>query len=157
MELRYTSACCGYEVSGMILLRFLRGEMRLDRSKVMSMYVSLCTSYDFNTLTPVGWKLWRWKDVCFYDWFLEQPINTKFYIELSLQTKHDAFNISQITNDKICNGSGRHPQDTNQKWRKCFSLSSISRAQFTLNSFHKPKQSTNIIFGNTEVITWSSG
>jgi hypothetical protein len=26
----------------------------------MSVHVSTCTSYDFNTLTPVVWKLWRW-------------------------------------------------------------------------------------------------
>jgi len=33
--------------------------MQLDRSKDMSVHVSTCTSYDFNALTPVVWKLWR--------------------------------------------------------------------------------------------------
>jgi len=26
----------------------------------MSLKVSTCTSYDFNELTPVVWKLWCW-------------------------------------------------------------------------------------------------
>jgi hypothetical protein len=43
----------GYEVPGMILLRDLKGAMRLDRSKDMSMRVSTCTNYYFNALTPV--------------------------------------------------------------------------------------------------------
>jgi len=34
--------------------------MRLDCSKDMSIHVSACTSCDFNALTPVIWKLWRW-------------------------------------------------------------------------------------------------
>jgi hypothetical protein len=50
---------CAYDVPGMILLHDLKGTMRLDRSKDMSVHVSTCTSYDFNTLTPVVWKLWR--------------------------------------------------------------------------------------------------
>jgi len=33
--------------------------MRPDRSKDVSVHVSACTSYDFNALTPVVWKLWR--------------------------------------------------------------------------------------------------
>jgi len=44
----------------MILLRDLKGVMRLDRSKDMSMHVSTCTSYDFSALTPVMCELWRW-------------------------------------------------------------------------------------------------
>jgi len=35
---------CGYEVLGMILLRYLNGATRLDRSKDMSLHVSTCTS-----------------------------------------------------------------------------------------------------------------
>jgi len=50
---------CGYEVPIMILLRDLKGTVRLDRSKYISVHVSTCTKYDFNTLTPVVWKLWR--------------------------------------------------------------------------------------------------
>jgi len=42
-----------------ILLRYLKGARKLDRSKVMSVHVSTCTSYDFNALTPVIWKSWR--------------------------------------------------------------------------------------------------
>jgi hypothetical protein len=48
---------CGYEVPGMILLRHLKGAMPLDRSKDMSTHVLTCITYDFNTLTPVLWKL----------------------------------------------------------------------------------------------------
>jgi len=43
----------------MILLLGLKGAMRLDRSKDMSLHVSTCTSYDFNALKPVVWKMWR--------------------------------------------------------------------------------------------------
>jgi len=50
---------CGYEVSGMILLRHLKGAVRLDRSKDKSVHVSTCASRDFNALTPVLWKLWH--------------------------------------------------------------------------------------------------
>jgi len=38
----------GHEVPGMILLHDLKGTMRLSRSKVVSLNVSTCTSYDFN-------------------------------------------------------------------------------------------------------------
>jgi len=34
------------------------------RSKDMSVHVSTCTSYNFDILTPVMWKLWRWVEVC---------------------------------------------------------------------------------------------
>jgi len=44
----------------MISLRDLKGTMRLDLSKDMSVHVSNSTSYDLNALTPVVWKLWRW-------------------------------------------------------------------------------------------------
>jgi hypothetical protein len=50
---------CGYEVPGMVSLRDLKGDTRLDRSKDMSVHVSTCTSYDLNALAPVVWKLWR--------------------------------------------------------------------------------------------------
>jgi len=36
----HTCIFCGYEVTGMILLRDLKGTMRLDRSKDMSVHVS---------------------------------------------------------------------------------------------------------------------
>jgi len=48
----------------MILLRDLKVVMRLDRNKDISVRVSTCTTYDFNPLTPVVCKLWRWYDVC---------------------------------------------------------------------------------------------
>jgi hypothetical protein len=41
-----------------ILLRNVKGAMRLDHSKNMPVHVSTCTSYNFNALTPVVWKLW---------------------------------------------------------------------------------------------------
>jgi hypothetical protein len=51
---------CDYEVPGMILPRNLETAMRLDCSEDMSVHVSTYTAYDFNLLTPVVWKLWRW-------------------------------------------------------------------------------------------------
>jgi len=42
-----------------ILLHDLKGAMRLHRSIDMSVHVSICTTYDFNSLTPVVWKLWH--------------------------------------------------------------------------------------------------
>jgi hypothetical protein len=42
----------------MISLQELKQTMRLDHNKDMSVYVSTCISYDFNTLIPVVWKLW---------------------------------------------------------------------------------------------------
>jgi len=62
--------------------------------------------------------------------------------------KHDAFNMILKANDKVCNGNSWHSHDPrkltcqNHKWRQCSSLSSISRVLFTLDSFHKAKQST---------------
>jgi hypothetical protein len=50
---------CGHEVPRRILLCYLKGAMRLDRRKDMSMHVSTCISYDFKPLKPVVWKLWR--------------------------------------------------------------------------------------------------
>jgi len=41
----------------MILLCDLKGAMQLGCSKDMSVHVSTCTCYDFNTLMPVVWKL----------------------------------------------------------------------------------------------------
>jgi len=43
----------------MILLPYLKGAVRLDHSNDMSVRVSTCTSYDFNALASVVWKLWR--------------------------------------------------------------------------------------------------
>jgi len=42
----------------MILLNDTTGIMPLDRSKNMFVYVSTCTIYDLNALTPVVWTLW---------------------------------------------------------------------------------------------------
>jgi hypothetical protein len=41
-----------------------KGSLWFDRTKDMSVHVSTCTNYDFNALTPIMWKLWRWYDVC---------------------------------------------------------------------------------------------
>jgi hypothetical protein len=38
-----------YEVTGMILLRYLKGATQRDRSKDMSVHVSTCADHDFNT------------------------------------------------------------------------------------------------------------
>jgi len=48
-----------YEVHEMILLSDFKGAMQIDHSKDKSMHVSTCNNYNFNTLTPVVWKLWR--------------------------------------------------------------------------------------------------
>jgi hypothetical protein len=53
----YVNTLCGYEVSGMILLRDLKGAMRFNCSKYMPVHGSSFTMYDFNTLTPVVCKL----------------------------------------------------------------------------------------------------
>jgi hypothetical protein len=55
--------------------------MQLDCSKDMSVHVSVCTSYNFNALTPVVALIRR---VLLHliakmsDWFLEQGIDTRF-------------------------------------------------------------------------------
>jgi hypothetical protein len=43
---------CDCEVAGMVLMRDLKRDIRLRRSKDMSVHVSTCTSYDFNVLMP---------------------------------------------------------------------------------------------------------
>jgi len=47
-----------------ILLLDLKRAVQLDHSKNMSVPVSTCTSYDFNTLISFVWKLWHWKGMC---------------------------------------------------------------------------------------------
>jgi len=37
----YKDACCGYEVPGSFLLRYLKGAMRLDRCKSLPVHVLL--------------------------------------------------------------------------------------------------------------------
>jgi hypothetical protein len=44
LALREEHTMFGYEVLGIILLRDLKGPMRLDRSKEMCVHVSTCTS-----------------------------------------------------------------------------------------------------------------
>jgi hypothetical protein len=44
---------------GMMSFLDSEGVMRLDRSKDVSVHVSTCTSYDFESLMLVMWKLWR--------------------------------------------------------------------------------------------------
>jgi hypothetical protein len=69
----------------MILLRDLKGAVRLGRSKDVSVHVSTCTSYNFKALTQVMWKLW-----CVFlclipkvgDRFLEIRINIKFCLKI---------------------------------------------------------------------------
>jgi hypothetical protein len=41
------------------LYLYVKGPMRLDRSKDMSAHVSSCNNYNLNALTPAVWKLWR--------------------------------------------------------------------------------------------------
>jgi len=54
-------------------------------------------------------------------------------------------------NDNICNGNSWHLHDPrelacwNHEQRQCSSLCSMSTVLFTLNSFHKAKQSTKLI------------
>jgi hypothetical protein len=49
---------CAYEVPGKISLCNLKGTMQHDCSKDMAVHVSSCSSYDFNALKPVVWKMW---------------------------------------------------------------------------------------------------
>jgi len=43
----------------MILMRAVTGAMRFDHNKLMSTHVFTYSTYNFNALTPVVWKLWR--------------------------------------------------------------------------------------------------
>jgi len=52
-------------------------------------------------------------------------------------------------------GPWEHGRQWNHKWRLCSSLSLISMILFILNSFHKTKQSTNLLCRNFETVTWS--
>jgi hypothetical protein len=53
----------GYEGPGEFNVRF-KGSHATYRIKNMSVNISTSDSYDFNTLLPAVWKLWRWKDAC---------------------------------------------------------------------------------------------
>jgi hypothetical protein len=153
------SAWCGYEVPGMILLLCdLKETVRLDRSKSTSVHVSICTSFDLNALTPVVWKLWRWKDLCVStscrknEWSVFRATNRlKILCEIGKKMKFGALNMITNVNDVVCKGNNQHPYDPrkpaywNHTRRKCSSLSSISRVLFALNSFHKVKQLTKLI------------
>jgi len=55
-DIRYIQ--CGHEFHKMILLHNLKGAMRLDCSKDMSVHVLICTTYNFSALTLAVWKLW---------------------------------------------------------------------------------------------------
>jgi hypothetical protein len=50
-----TAVCISYNIYGIVQL--WGSHARLDRSKGMSVHVSTCTSYNFNTLASVVWKL----------------------------------------------------------------------------------------------------
>jgi hypothetical protein len=41
----YPHIWCGYQVPGVMLLRDVNGTMRLDRSKDMTVHVSICITY----------------------------------------------------------------------------------------------------------------
>jgi hypothetical protein len=56
--------------------------MRLDRSEVMCVHVSTCTSYDFNVLTPVVMCVFLRLVAKTTDRFLEKRINIKFCVKL---------------------------------------------------------------------------
>jgi hypothetical protein len=62
------------------------------------------------------------------------------------------FNIISNANDAICNGSSRHTQDPrkltcrNNKLRQFSSVSSSISTVFTLNSFHKAKESAKFYY-----------
>jgi len=60
--INFTLGCtwCGYKVPVIVLLRHLKGAMWLYPNKDTPVHVSTCTNYDFNVLTPIMWKLWRW-------------------------------------------------------------------------------------------------
>jgi len=49
-----------YEISRMILLCDFKGAMQRDHNKDMSVHVSTCTSYNWNALMPVLWRMWCW-------------------------------------------------------------------------------------------------
>jgi hypothetical protein len=94
------------------------------------------------------------------DRFLKQWIDIKFCVNLGRRWKHGAFNMVPETNYKLCNGNTRHHHDSrelaclNHNLRQCSSLSSILRALFTLNSFHKANSQPSLLYGNIEGVTW---
>jgi len=157
-----------------ILLHDLKGAMRLHRSKDMSVHVSICTTYDFNSLTPVVLKLWHWWNVCVStsrhkNWWLltneqkhqradassdpsSQFTNNFFSAKISMEMKHGAFNMTSKQTTKFAVQTANTPTTQksshaylNYKWRQCSSLSSVSRVLLALNSFHKAKQLTKLI------------
>jgi hypothetical protein len=80
-----------------------------------------------------------------------QLTDTFFCQKISFEMKHGVVNVIRKANDRVCNGNSGYPHDPrklpyrNHKWSQCLSLSSISRVLFTLNSFHKSRQSTELI------------
>jgi hypothetical protein len=62
---------------------------------------------------------------------VSSPLITTCCQKLSLQMKHDAFNLTPKTDDKFCNGRGRHSHNArklscrNHKWKQCSSLFDI--------------------------------
>jgi len=98
--------------------------------------------------------------VCFYtssknEWSVFRTMNDikfcKKLDKLSLDMKPGAFSMIPKANDRVSNGNSwnlhgpRKFACRNHKWRQFSSLSSISRALFTLNSFHKARQSARLI------------
>jgi hypothetical protein len=50
-----TQSLCGVTVK----VLDLKGAVQVDHNKDMSVHVSIHTSYNFNILMPIIWKLWH--------------------------------------------------------------------------------------------------
>jgi len=85
------------------------------------------------------------------DQLLQQWINIKFCVNLSLEMIYGTFNMILKANDKVCNGNSWHPHNPrkltcwNHTWRQCSSLSLRSRVLYTFESFHEAIQSTKLV------------
>jgi hypothetical protein len=74
----------------------------------MYVHVSTCTNYDLNALTPVVWKMWRWKDVCVCMSrrknelsVLEQWINIKFCVTLGMNANDTCAILCDVYGEKV--------------------------------------------------------
>jgi hypothetical protein len=117
----------------MTLLFSLKGAMRLDRSKDVSVHVSTCTGYDFNPLTRQLCGSGGADKTCVFlrlvvkmsDRFLEQRINIKFCVKLGNNSSgtstmlSEAYGGEAIKNSSVFQGHKRfkdssHVEITNE-------------------------------------------
>jgi hypothetical protein len=120
----------------------------------MSVHVSPCTNYDFNALTPVVWKLWRY--VSSQKWvigFFEHCVSIKFCTKLGKSASDTYAILSKAHGGRSC--------EKNQVFLTCINgwmLAHMSKSQMktTIITFFSIKGTVH--FGSTKLITckyWS--